>query len=99
MPGPRPTYRRLSESVRHRLEVATAMAWEALVDAHVEQALEFMALFQDRLDLEECIDRYAREMDLPETMASTVRTRVLVTVEGAESARPEDSLPIRSEDD
>ena len=83
--------------MRHRLEVATAMAWEALVDAHVEQALEFMALFADRFELEESIDRYGREMDLPDTMATAVRTRVLVTVEDQQAKRVEEPLPIRGD--
>jgi hypothetical protein len=75
------------------------MAWEALVDAHVEQALEFMALFEDRFDLEECIERYVREMDIPDTMATAVRTRVLVTVEGTEASRQDEAVSIRSEGD
>ena len=73
------------------------MAWEALVDAHVEQALEFMALFADRFELEESIDRYGREMDLPDTMATAVRTRVLVTVEDQQTKRAEEPLPIRGD--
>jgi hypothetical protein len=74
------------------------MAWEALVDAHVEQALEFIGLFADRFELEESIDRYAREMDLPDTMATTVRTRVLVTVEDQQTKSEEEPVPIRGED-
>jgi hypothetical protein len=75
------------------------MAWEALVDAHVEQALEFMALFADRFELEESIDRYAREMDLPDTMGTAVRTRVLVTVEDQQTRRAAEPLPIRGDDE
>lgn len=67
--------------MRRRLEVATAMAWEALAEAHVKQALEFIALFEDRLSLEDALNRYVREMDIDETMGVAVRTRVLVTVE------------------
>ena len=81
MPAPRPGYRRLSESARHRLEVATAMAWEALVEAHIQQALEFIALFEDRMPLEDALNRYIEEMDMGETMGAAVRTRVLVMTE------------------
>ncbi|MGQ0561310.1 MAG: hypothetical protein ACT443_05490 [Gemmatimonadota bacterium] len=95
MPAPRPGYRRLSDSARHRIEVATAMAWEALVDAHTAQALEFIALFEERLALEDALNRYLREMDLPDTMAAAVRTRVLVTIEdtGPDPLRP--PVPLR----
>src|SRR5688572_26720715 len=88
MPAPRPGYRRLSESARHRLEVATAMAWEALVEAHIGQALEFIALFADRLPLEEALNRYIVEMDMGDTMGAAVRTRVLVTTEDREGTSP-----------
>ncbi|MGQ0814245.1 MAG: hypothetical protein ACT4O1_07240 [Gemmatimonadota bacterium] len=81
MPAPRPGYRRLSDALRHRVEVATAMAWEALVEAHIGQALAFIALFDDRMSLEDALNRYIREMDMGETMGAAVRTRVLVTVQ------------------
>ena len=99
MPAPRPTYRKLTESVRHRLDVATAMAWEALVDAHIEQAREFIALFEDRFELEESIARYVREMDMADTMATAVRTRVLVMLEDETNNRLEEPVPIRGDDD
>lgn len=74
------------------------MAWEALLEAHTEQALEFIALFEDRLALEDALNKYIREMDLPETMAAAVRTRVLVTLEEDEENEEPDSVPIRAED-
>ena len=49
--------------------------------SHVEQALEFIALFENRLSLEDALLRYLREMDMSETMGAAVRTRVLVTIE------------------
>jgi len=82
MPAPNPRLpRNLPESVRRRVEVATAMAWEALVDAHTAQALDFVRLFHERMDLEEALVRYLREMDLNETIASAVRSRVLIEYE------------------
>lgn len=74
------------------------MAWEALVDAHVAQALEFIALFDDKLSLEEALNRYIREMDMGDTMGSAVRTRVLITFEDEEPTSPPPT-PIRSEDE
>jgi hypothetical protein len=86
--------------VRHRLDVATAMAWEALVDAHVKQSLDFIALFDDRLSLEDALNRYIREMDMDETMGAAVRTRVLVTFEDEQQAsRTESPVPIRTDED
>jgi hypothetical protein len=60
------------------------MAWEALVEAHIGQALEFIALFADRLPLEDALNRYIVEMDMGETMGAAVRTRVLVMTEDSE---------------
>jgi hypothetical protein len=84
--GPRNS-RRLPDTVRRRLEVATAMAWEALVEAHTAQALDFLALLAERVEQQEALARYMREMGIIEPMATPVRTRVLVALEEAESGR------------
>jgi hypothetical protein len=94
MPAPGRYYRRLPESVRHRVEVAAAMAWEALVEAHSQQARDFVDLFEDQIPLEEALIRYLRDMDLSETMVSAVRTRVLVAVEDADADKPEPQLTL-----
>jgi hypothetical protein len=94
----RKSYRRVSDAQKHRLDVAAAMAWEALVDAHVAQAREFVSLFEDRLALEEALTRYIREMDVGDTMGSAIRTRVLVTFED-NPEKIESPVPIRSPDD
>lgn len=73
------------------------MAWEALVDGHVSQALEFIALFDGKLSLEDALNRYIREMDMGETMASAVRTRVLITFE--DDDRQTETLPIHETDE
>jgi hypothetical protein len=90
MPAPGRYYRRLPDSVRHRTEVAAAMAWEALVEAHSQQARDFVELFEDYLPLEEALVRYLRDMDLSDTMLSAVRTRVLVASED----RPKKTRPL-----
>jgi hypothetical protein len=97
MPVPGRPYRRLPETVRHRLEVAGAMAWEALVESHSAQAREFVALFEESLPLEESLTRYVRDMDLSETMVAAVRTRVLVGIEDTQLSRAADSLTLRAE--
>jgi hypothetical protein len=73
--------RYLSDGVRRKLEVTSAMAWEALVDAHVAQANQFIATLADFESLEEALPRYLRELDLRETMAAAIRTRVLTTID------------------
>jgi hypothetical protein len=78
---PRIASRRLPDSVRRRLEVATAMAWESLVETHVAQANEFVDVMEGRFELEDALARYLAEMDLDDTMAAAVRTRVFVTLE------------------
>ena len=89
--SPRIASRRLPDSVRRRLEVATAMAWESLVETHVAQANEFVDIMEGRFDLEDALARYLAEMDLDDTMAAAVRTRVFVTLEHLNSdTDPED---------
>lgn len=89
--SPRIASRRLPDSVRRRLEVATAMAWESLVETHVAQANEFVDVMEGRFDLEDALVRYLAEMDLDDTMAAAVRTRVFVTLEHLNSdTDPED---------
>jgi hypothetical protein len=71
--------------------VASATAWESLVEAHASHALRLIALLADRLPFDEAVTRYLREMEVSESMAAAVRNRVLVALEDAE--RPDDSRP------
>jgi hypothetical protein len=92
--------KRLPDSVRSRLEVSTALAWEALVETHAAQAAAFVQLLSDRAPLEETLPRYMVELDLSESMAAAVRTRVIVALEAppAESepaAEPAGTLELR----
>jgi hypothetical protein len=83
MPTPRRiTPRRLGETMRRKLEVTSAMAWEALVETHVEQAGQFVNATAGHWPVEESLPRYLREMELDETMATAIRTRVLMHVQG-----------------
>jgi hypothetical protein len=81
-----PHSRRLDPTTRRKLEVASAMAWEALVDTHSEQAAQFVSLLAEYEGVEDSLPRYLREMDLGATMAAAVRTRVLTSLEAAEAA-------------
>lgn len=77
----RPPPRVKGESTRRKLEVTSALAWQALVDTHVDHAMQFIALLTAHEPIEESLPRYLREMDLDTTMAAAIRTRVLTTVE------------------
>ncbi len=78
--------RRLPDAMRRRVEVASAMAWEALVEAHTAHALDFIGLMEGRLSMPDALNRYLREMGVAEPMATAVRTKVLVALEDAEDA-------------
>jgi hypothetical protein len=78
------------ESTRRKLEVTSALAWQALVDTHIDRAMQFIALLAAHEPIEESLPRYLREMDLDATMAAAIRTRVLTTVEEEPPALPDD---------
>ncbi len=78
--------RRLPDAMRRRVEVASAMAWEALVEGHTAHALDFIGLMEGRLSMPDALNRYLREMGVIEPMATAVRTKVLVALEDAEDA-------------
>jgi hypothetical protein len=96
---PRTSARRLPENIRRRVEVATAMAWENLVATHVSHAGHFIRLFADRLPLEEALARYLVEMDLGDSMAAAVRTRVLVAIEESTRGGDADAVALRARED
>ncbi|HSJ26417.1 MAG TPA: hypothetical protein VK929_17185 [Longimicrobiales bacterium] len=82
MPIPRRTTPfRLDQATRRKLEVTSATAWEALVETHVEQASQFVDHLAEHWGIEDTVVRYLREMDLDETMATAIRTRVLAHIE------------------
>jgi hypothetical protein len=72
--------RRLSGSVRLRLQVVFARAWEALADAYQAQAVDFVRRLRGRLSFDEALERYFREMGVPAAMVDTVRARALIAM-------------------
>jgi hypothetical protein len=99
MPVPRRALPRLGENVRRKVEVAAAMAWEALVDTHTEQADHFITAMADHLPLEEALPRYLSEMDIGNTMATAVRTRVLLQFEERPMPQPRSDEMSHDDDD
>ena len=57
--------RRLPGSVRMRLQVVFARAWEALAETYQIQAVEFVRRLRGRLPFDEALDRYFREIGVP----------------------------------
>jgi hypothetical protein len=91
--------RTLPPAAERRLRLAQARAEESIVRAHVENALTFVDALAEELPFDRAIDAYIRVMTVPEPLASTVVTRVLVVlgqellparreVEGGDDMRP-----------
>lgn len=86
-PGLMPT-RRFSPQARRRLQVVFAKAWEALVEAYREQAVEFVRRLGARLPVEEAFERYLREVGVPAPMEPAVRSRALIALAPLMQAAP-----------
>lgn len=72
--------RKLTPSAEKRLRLAQARAEEAIIRAHVDNALMFVDMLAEDLSFDRAIDTYVRVMGLPEPMASVVATRTLVVL-------------------
>lgn len=104
MPAPRRVPPRfLGEGLRRKVEVATAMAWEALAETHVDEAASFVQHLAGYEPLEDSLPRYLTEMDLPASMAITIRTRVLARLDedppASAAAGSGEAVPLHATDD
>src|SRR5206468_7057390 len=72
--------RKLEPAAERRLRLAQARAEEAIIRAHVDNALMFVDTLAEDLTFDRAIDSYIREMAIPEPLASTVATRTLVVL-------------------
>jgi hypothetical protein len=72
--------RKLNPSAEKRLRLAQARAEEAVVRAHVDNALMFVDTLAEDLPFDRAIETYVRVMGVPEPLASTVVTRTLVVL-------------------
>lgn len=70
--------RKLSAEAEQRLRIAQARAEEALIHAHVENALHFVEALKPDVTFERALDIYIREMGVPDPLASVIATRALV---------------------
>ena len=69
--------RKLSDAAERRLRLAQARAEEAVIRAHVDNALMFVDTLAEELSFDRAIDTYVRVMGVPEPLASTIATRAL----------------------
>src|SRR5665213_2293567 len=72
--------RKLEPAAERRVRLAQARAEEAIIRAHVDNALMFVDTLAEDLTFDRAIDTYIREMAIPEPLASTVATRTLVVL-------------------
>jgi hypothetical protein len=72
--------RKLSADAEQRLRLAQARAEEALIRAHVDNALLFVDTLATDVGYERALDIYLRELAVPEPLASVVVTRALVAL-------------------
>ena len=71
---------KLEPGAERRLRLAQARAEEAIIRAHVDNALMFVDTLTEDLTFDRAIETYIREMAIPEPLASTVATRTLVVL-------------------
>ena len=62
------------------MQLAAARAEEAIIRAHVDNALMFVDTLAEDLSFDRAIDTYVRAMAIPEPLASVVATRTLVVL-------------------
>src|SRR3982751_3933459 len=72
--------RKIEPGAERRLRLAQARAEEAIIRAHVDNALMFVDTLAEDLTFDRAIDTYTRQMSIPEPLASTVATRTLVVL-------------------
>lgn len=81
--------RRFSQPLRLRLQVLFAKAFESLADTYRSQAVGFVHRLRGRMGVEEALDRYFREVGVPQAMQETVRARALIALAPATWDVPE----------
>jgi len=72
--------RKMEPAAERRLRLALARSEEAIIRAHVDNALMFVDTLAEDLSFDRAIDTYIREMAIPEPLASVVATRTLVVL-------------------
>lgn len=73
--------RRIPDALHLQVSVAYAMAWEALIDTHTRQALQFVSEFAVRLPALGALDLYFQVTAVPEAMNEVIRARTLTALD------------------
>ncbi|HEX5575879.1 MAG TPA: hypothetical protein VFX42_08410 [Gemmatimonadales bacterium] len=74
--------RRFSAATRLRVQLVFARALEALAETYQQQAAEFVRRLKPRLTVDEALQRYFREVNVPSAIEETVRSRALISLAG-----------------
>jgi hypothetical protein len=69
--------RRLSNEAKRKLLLAAARAEEALVETHVANVMEMMALLEGEIDVDRGLELYHEMLPMDEHISATVTNRVL----------------------
>lgn len=80
--------RRFSPSTKLRLQLVFAKASEALAETYQAQAAEFVRRLKSRLSVEEALERYFHEVNVPAPLEETVRARALISLAGLIESAP-----------
>ena len=84
--------RRIPDALHLKARMVYAAGWDALIDTHTTQALQFLCEFAPRLPALDGLDLYFRVTAVPQEMQEAVRVRTLTTLD-LESLAPLVPLP------
>lgn len=73
--------RRIPDALHLAVRVAYAASWEALIDTHTRQAVQFVGEFAPRVPVLDGLDLYFRVTAVPEAMHEVVRSRTLTALD------------------
>lgn len=73
--------RHFPRPLRARVRIAYAVAWEALINTHTEQARQFIEEFSNRVAPLEALELYLTVVPVAEAMREPVRTRTLTLLD------------------
>ena len=84
--------RRIPDALHLKVRIAFAAGWEALIETHTEQALQFVCEFAPRVPVLDGLDLYFQVTAVQEAMQEAVRVRTLTALD-LESLPPLTQLP------
>jgi len=84
--------RQFPAALRTRVRVAYAVAWEALINTHTEQARLFIGEFASRISPLDGLELYLTVVSVPAPMQEPVRTRTLTALD-LECLPPQTPMP------